>query len=139
VLASSLPSLRRRRVRAMSLIEVMVSGALLAIGASAMLSSWSTVMTVLVHQRRLSEATNVCRSHLEELLGRASGDPDLNPGTTAVGSVNVFGAPDPAGYRVTYIVLGDTPGPGFVSVTVRAEWTENAGTRSTELLTFRER
>lgn len=123
----------------MSLIEVMVSGALLAIGASAMLSCWSTVMTVLVHQRRLSEATNVCRSHLEELLGRAPGDAALAPGTTSAGTLNVFGQPDPRGFRVTYVVRGDTPGPGFVSVTVRAEWTENSGTRSTELLTFRER
>jgi len=125
----------------MSLIEVMVAGALLAVGATAVVSGWSTVNNVLQHQRRSVEATSIMRSQVERLLSLAPGDPRLAPGTADLGTIDVFGQPLPAprGYRVSSIIAGDTPGLGFIAMTVVVRWAERGADRETRLMTFRER
>lgn len=127
------------RQRGMSLIEVMMAGALLAVGAAATFSAWSTVTGIMEHQRRLTDATGVTRSQLEWLLSLPAGDPGLASGTRQLGAVNVFGSPDPNGYRVDHAVVGNKPGPGFIELTVVVRWTEKFGERQTTLTTYRER
>lgn len=123
----------------MSLIEVMVAGMLLAVGAAATLSSWATVSSLLERQRRLTDATGIARSSLERLLAAAPGDPALAPGTRVAGRFDIFGAADPAGYEVRHTVVGNRPGPGFVELTVLVEWKDRFGAKSTRLTTYRER
>jgi Tfp pilus assembly protein PilV len=125
----------------MSLIEVTVAGALLAIGATAVISGWSTVNNVLQHQRRSVEATSIMRSQVERLLSLAPGDPKLAPGTSDLGTFDVFGQPKPPpqGYSVSTVIAGDTPGPGFIAMTVVVHWAERGAERETRLMTFRER
>ena len=127
----------------MSLIEVTIAGSLLAVGAAALLSAWSTIGGILEHQRRLGEATNIVRTQLDAVLGLPAGDAALTAGAHNVGFRDVFGGVGPSAnnvfYAVDYDVAADTPGPGFVSVTVRARWSERGVPRSTSLLSFRER
>jgi type II secretory pathway pseudopilin PulG len=126
----------------MTLIEALIAGGMLAIGAGAVLSGWSTVNGVLEHQRRLTDATNVTRSHLEILLSLPSQSPALAGGTRTIGNLNQFGAPatGQASYRVDYRVTEDRPGPGFIELLVTTSWQESRGVqRSTSLSTYRER
>lgn len=128
-----------KRQRGMSLIEVMMAGALLAVGAAGTFSAWSTVTGIMEHQRRLTDASAVARSQLEWLLSLPSGDQALESGSHPIGAVDVFGASDPNGYRVTHVVVGSKPGPGFIELTVAVGWTEKFGDRQTTITTYRER
>ena len=124
----------------MSLIEVTIAGALLAIGAAGTLSAWGTVTTLLERQRRLTDATYLARSSVERLLALAPGDAALAPGKHAAGRFDVFGTlVADGGYVVRHEIEGDKPGPGFVKLTVVVAWDDVLGSRSTNLATFRER
>jgi type II secretory pathway pseudopilin PulG len=128
-------------MRGMTLIEVTVAGALLAIGAAGILASWGTVTGVIEHQRRFSEATNLTRMQVERLLVLPADSAPLSPGTYNVGNVDAFGTPtgaSPAAYVIQYEVR-TKPAPGFVEITVTTSWTEKNGAKSTSFNVFRER
>lgn len=127
----------------MTLIEVLIAAAMLGIGVTGIVSSWATVTGLLEHQRRLGEANTITRSQLEQILLLPSRHARLSPGTLTLGTFDVFGRPVPTNARNSYAVVseirGNTPGPGFIEVTVRTAWTE--GTRTPEpatLTTYRE-
>ena len=123
----------------MSLIEVMVAAALLGLGAAGIISSWANVTALLTHQRRLAEASAVTRSQLEGLLALPSGSSRLAPGALALGTVDLFGTPATVGYEVVANIAANTPGPGFLQITVVTTWNESGRSRQTSLITYRER
>lgn len=123
----------------MSLIEVLVAAAMLGVGAAGIISSWSNVTALLTHQRRLAEASAVTRSQLEGLLALPSGSARLGAGVRALGTVDLFGQPATVGYAVVSDIAANTPGPGFLQITVITNWSESGRARQTRLTTYRER
>jgi prepilin-type N-terminal cleavage/methylation domain-containing protein len=130
----------RVRRRGLSLIEVMVAGALLGVGAAGTLSAWGTVTTLLERQRRVTDATSLARSSIERLLALAPGDPALDPGDRIDGHFDVFGAPlKDGGYIVRHKIAANQPAAGFIKLTVDVQWSDLLGSRSVTISTFRER
>ncbi len=129
----------------MTLIEVMAAGAMLAVGAAGILSGWGSLNNVLIHQRRVVDATSICRSSMESMLILKSDDTRLNGAIVNKGRYDVHmnklaaGSPEyDAGYDVRHIIKSSTPSLGFVSITVLVTWDENGTSRRIELETFRE-
>lgn len=63
-----------RRFKGFSLIEVMVSSALLVIAITGTLSAFSSATRVYEHQRKTTYAITIAESTLEDLLMRFQGD-----------------------------------------------------------------
>jgi Tfp pilus assembly protein PilV len=125
----------------MTLIEVTVAGALLAVGAAGIIASWGSVMGVLEHERRFSEATNLTRMQVERLLVLPADSAPLSPGSYTAGNFDTFGQPTAAGpsaYLIKYDVR-TKPAPGFVEIVVTTSWTEVNGNKQTSFNVFRER
>jgi type II secretory pathway pseudopilin PulG len=123
------------------LIEVTVAAALLGVGVAGIISGWSTTTGVIEHQRRFTDATNLTRTALEQLLLLPPDTDDLAPGPHTLPTWDAFGRPasGPSSYTTTYVVDDDTPPRGFIQITVTTTWTERFGERSTSFNTYRER
>jgi type II secretory pathway pseudopilin PulG len=124
------------------LIEVTIAAALLGVGVAGIISGWSTTTGIIEHQRRFTDATNLTRTALEQLLLLPPNSVELAPpGPYTLPTWDAFGRPaaGSSSYTTSYVVAGDTPAPGFIEVTVTTTWTERFGARSTSFNTYRER
>ena len=131
-----------RMPRAFSLIEVMVAGAILAVGSTAVLSAFRTTEGMIEHQRRLSAAVNVSQSKLETLLAAdAATSTIIGAGSHGPDVVDVFGrltAPGPESYSVDWTVSSGVPSSGYMLIVVQTTWMESRGLRFTKFAAFRE-
>lgn len=126
--------------RAFSLIEVMVSAALLIVGLTAAFSSFATMTRELNHASRRSTAGALAEATLEELVLRSAADPALALGAHS-DNVNF----DVGGHRVEgdgfFAVGWDVVPYARVAtvreVRVRVTWTDTGGPRRLELKTWR--
>lgn len=111
----------------------MIAGALLIGGTAAALSSWSTYMAVLEHNRRLQEGLNVAHTVVEHLLATPSGHPSLRGFTD---DRDAFSQPG-TDYHVVVSARAGRPANGFVELEVDVGWTEASGVKHAGLVIFR--
>jgi type II secretory pathway pseudopilin PulG len=69
-----------RSRRAFSLIEVLVAGAMFAVGTAGILSAWLTLQGLIDTQRRSADAVVVAEDVLDALRLQPRGGPLLQPG-----------------------------------------------------------
>ena len=127
--------------RAFTLIEVMIAGAILAVGATAVLAAYSTTLGLIEHQRRLVSAVDVTQSKLEELLACQTTSPELAAGSHAPETVDQLGraaAAGPEAYTVEYDITMGNPSAGYMLIVVQTSWHETKGARFTKFAAFRE-
>ena len=134
--------MNRRRQRGLSLIEVLVSGALLLIGLSAVFASYSSATRLIAHNAAVTNALQLGEATLEELIARQRGDEQLSLGThgprTYTASGALVEARDPSGrFTLTWTVQGYAAMAGMREVTVTTAWNEGATKVSTSLTTWR--
>ena len=98
--------------RGMSLIEVMVAGALLGVGVTAILSSFDTYTRLIAHQRQLLDAAFVAQSSLQRLQTLPPIHADMSPGIHPNLTVDATNALSATGrFKVRWIVTPAKPTP----------------------------
>jgi prepilin-type N-terminal cleavage/methylation domain-containing protein len=130
-----------RGARGFSLIEVMMAGAIFAIGLTAIYSAFRTAANQFEHQRHTTYAVHITEAVMEELLVRTSSDTDLTAGS-AHGPRHYdrkgFVSATASTYKTTWEVKTNTPIPNVRQLTVTTSWTEKAaGQRSITFSTNR--
>ena len=127
-----------------SLIEVMIAAAILAVGATAILSSYATIMALVEHQRRVADAINVTQAKMEELLAVEGSSDLLFEGRVHADWTNAFLRPldpyvaDAQRYDRHWEIDRIGVPPGIVQVVVSTTWNEHyLGTRSLTLRAYR--
>jgi type II secretory pathway pseudopilin PulG len=103
--------------RAFTLIEVLIAGTILVIGAAGLLSAWSTTSGLMETNRRVVEATSLARSKADELL-RVPFPSLLSSSETRVDGFGVVGA---GPYTRKWTVVQSTA-IGGKKVTVDVQW-----------------
>lgn len=109
---------KRKREKGSSLIEVVVSMLILAIGMVAGLGMAQTGQGGLEAGRRISYAAGLAQAKMEETVSMTY--PDLLSG-------NLEGQDDWGGFVRTWTVLPDTPQPRRSTIRVTVEWKDKAG------------
>jgi type II secretory pathway pseudopilin PulG len=106
--------------RAFTLIEVLIAGAILMIGAVALLSAWATVQATTEFQKKSVEATSLTRRFADRVLLVSPEDLPRDPIT----NVNVFGETGSGPFTVGYAVTDTTMGS---VIRVTTSWRGNDG------------
>ncbi len=129
---------RRRGPRGFSLLEAMISGALLTISVSGTLSAYSNVAAQYQNQRHTTQAMNIAEGTLEDLLLRFNGDTEIAPGSH--GPLNFDRDGEIQGgagtYQATWTVLPH-PIDGIRTIVVTVAWDSMLGPRTLVLTTDR--
>lgn len=129
---------RARPRRGMTLIEVMIAGAVFAIGASGILSAVGSYMQVVEHERRLGDAWRILQAEVGHL--RTLPDAALLWTSPSVEHVDAFGLPTTlplAKFTVTRTPAADTPHAGARQLQVSLTWQERTLSRSTSVVIHR--
>jgi prepilin-type N-terminal cleavage/methylation domain-containing protein len=124
------------RPRAFSLIEVMVSASLLAVGMVGFLSLFSNIAATYEHHRHLTEALLVGEAAMERGLVLYADDAELAFGNHPLGTFNGVGTPAVGPYTVAWDVSAG-PLTGTRALVVTVSWTERGTPRSIALRTVR--
>lgn len=123
----------------MTLIEVMVAGAIFAVGASAVLGAVASYMQVVAHQRRLGEAWRVLQADVTHLRAL----PDTHALWTASSTANVDALGLPAVtasdvvFRIERTPRADAPIVGAREVQIVLRWQERTQPRDVTLVVHR--
>ena len=129
-------SRHRQRLTAMSLIEVMIAGAVFAAGAAAILTATASYMNVVEHERKLSAAWRVLQA--EGSLVRTLADDQAEWTAPSTLGVDELGLPSATPtFTVTRTPVADVPHKGARQITLVAAWTERAGPRKATLVIHR--
>ena len=145
---SQSPSTPRRRrvgaktkkaVKGFSLIESMVSAALLTISVMGTFQAYSQATDYRENVRNLTQATNVAEGVLEDLILRFNGDSDLDIGPHGPMYFDRDGEFQSAvsEYTATWTVVPNTAVDGIRTIEVDVQWTSKLGTRNLKLATER--
>jgi prepilin-type N-terminal cleavage/methylation domain-containing protein len=127
------PGIRSRR--GYSLIEVMVAAGLFATGFAAVLSSVSTYMGVVEHNRRLGDVWRLLQAEATTLRALPDTAPQWNGNGVIV--VDRFGTAGAGDFTISRTVEPDQPIPGARRITITASWPERTGTRTATLTIHR--
>lgn len=120
----------------MTLIEVMVAGALFGVGVAATATSVNVYMSVLEHERKLAAAWRILQGDAAHVRALPLTSSTWTSPTSA--KVNAFGIDDPAGgFLLQRTPQADTPFAGARQITLDVSWSEAAGTRSANLVVRR--
>jgi len=129
------------RARAFSLIEVMVSGALLIVGLAASFSAYASITSQLAHARFRSTAGTLAEQGLEELILRFPADPalTLGPHTTDPRFYDAQGRRSAAAstYQLTWKIVPYPKVSTIREVSVLVEWQERNTPQKLEVTTWR--
>lgn len=131
------PSPTRSRLRGLSLIETLVSSAILSLGLSAVLLLFGSLNDGHTHQRLLVQALHVGESTMEGLLVRYADDTALGPGHHAGPSFGVDGQVGGAFFTTEWDVTEGVPIAGSRDLVVTVRWTERGVAKSFALRTVR--
>lgn len=123
--------------RGFSLIEVMASAAILALGMAAVIALFSHLSASYSHQRLQVQALHVAEATLEDLLLRYSDDDDLTPGTHTGPGFAIDGSPGGTFFSTSWEVTMDVPFTGAREVVVTVTWAEQGHTKTFLLKTVR--
>jgi prepilin-type N-terminal cleavage/methylation domain-containing protein len=117
-----------------TLIEVLISMAILSFGMLAVASMQTVAIRVNSFSNRLTEGTTLVQDKIEELMGLTFSDPNLSD-TTPVGTCQAYtDAPSTKGYTVGWCVDLNAAGTSK-TVNVTASWS-NMGKAKTLTLSF---
>jgi prepilin-type N-terminal cleavage/methylation domain-containing protein len=103
--------------RGFTLIEVLIAGAILIVGAAGLLSAWSTTTALMETNRRVVEASALARSKAEELLRV----PFLSLVSSQDHQVDGFGNVGAGPYEVQWLVVSSAA-LGGKKVNVDVTW-----------------
>ncbi|MBI1948241.1 MAG: type II secretion system protein [Deltaproteobacteria bacterium] len=129
---------RARRAGGFSMLEVLISMSLLAVGMAAISTTYSMLSDAAVHERRVTHALHVAELTVEDLLLRYAGDPELAQGGHA-GAVAYTqdGAPGGSYFTTAWEVATGTPIASARQIRVTVTWTERTGVKTLSLVTVR--
>jgi prepilin-type N-terminal cleavage/methylation domain-containing protein len=144
---TSRPRRASKSVQGFSLLEVMISSALLLLAISGTLSGMGTAFKVYEHQRKTSNAIVIAESTIEDFLLRFRGDPQTRVGgeygphcynLDGLFLKDASSSSCPAGtyYRATWRV-DPTSLDGINKTTVFVRWFESTGEETITLFTVR--
>lgn len=120
---------RLRKQDGSSLIEVIMSMLILAVGMTAALGMARTGHAGLETGRRISYLTGLAQAKIEEELSL--------PYAALLGG-DLEGEDEADGFRRTWTILPDTPGAGCLTIRVGMEWSDKTGgTHRMEFITLR--
>jgi hypothetical protein len=120
----------------MTLIEVMVAGALFGVGVAATATSVNVYMAVLEHERKLASAWRILQGEAAHVRALPLTSPTWTSSTSA--KVNAFGMLDANGpFVVKRTPAANTPFQGATQLTLDVSWSEPAGVRSATLVVRR--
>jgi len=122
----------------MTLIEVMIAGAIFAAGASAIISATASYMNVIEHERKLADAWRILQADAGHL--RTLSDSNALWTATSTATVDELGlpaAPASAKFTIARTPQADQPHVGARQVTIAVRWVERAGQRSATLVIHR--
>lgn len=130
---------RKGTVKGFSLIESMISGALLTISVLGTFNAYAQTTDYRENVRHLTQATNVAEGVLEELLLRFNGDDDLNVGAHGPLYFDKDGEfmMTASTYTATWTVSAHPTVDGIRRVLVDVSWESKLGTRTLTLQTER--
>lgn len=122
-------------VKGFSLIESMISGALLTISVLGTFNAYAQTTDFRENVRHLTQATNVAEGVLEELLLRFNGDDDLNVGAHGPLYFDKDGEFVTAAstYTATWTVSAHPTVDGIRRVQVDVSWNSKLGNRTLSL------
>jgi Tfp pilus assembly protein PilV len=126
--------------RGFGLLEVMISGVLLASGMAATLSTLSALSALYEHERLLGNALHVAESTMEGLLLRYANDADLaaTGGTPRTGaSYTKDGMPGGTFFSTGWLVRPGVPIGGAREIEVIVSWAERGIPKTLTLKTVR--
>lgn len=127
----------RARLGAFSLIEVMASSVILAVGMASVLSLFSNLTQGYSHQRLQVQALHIAEATMENLLLRYSDDTDLGVGTHFGPGYAMDGNPGGTFFASQWRVSMGVPIVGAREVLVTVTWTEQGVAKSFTLRTVR--
>lgn len=130
----------RRIERGTSLVEAMIAAAVMTFGVLGLLPMFYKSTAGISVASRLTQATALAESKLDELMRLPYAAPALNAGTTNDGATNIlptgllasseFAAPDGNFYRAWTVTMKDYnatfPGDDFKIITVTVTWYDAA-------------
>jgi prepilin-type N-terminal cleavage/methylation domain-containing protein len=127
---------RRRQPRhAFTLLEVMIAGSILLVGAAALLSAWFATARIVSHQRHVVESLAVTRKYAERLLLLS----DSHLMDTPSRQVDGYGVASAGGlYTVTWTCDENKPFLGATTCEVKTSWDEAGQTKSTNITVARD-
>lgn len=120
----------------MSLIEVMIAGAVFAAGAAAIISATASYMNVVEHERKLSAAWRVLQAEGGLMHTLDDSKPEWNAASSF--GVDELGLPSATPtFNVTRTPATGVPHANARQMTLVAAWTERAGPRTATLIIHR--
>jgi Tfp pilus assembly protein PilV len=138
--ASASQSVRKPKARGFSLIESVVSGSILLIGVTGIVSGLGTTMRLKEHNYKMTAAIHAGEATMEELLLRPTGDPQMVVGGPYAGpKYNQHMQRDTNGHFQTQWTVAQGPVAGTRTVTVQVVWTEAGATPKSIQLTSHRR
>lgn len=132
------PNARRGAALGFSLIEVLISMSLLAVGMTAIATTYGMLADSAEHERRVTHALHVGEATIEELLVRYAADNDLTQGTHSGGpSYTAEGVPGGSFFTTSWEVSTGVPIANARQIRVTVTWHERTGTKTLSLVTVR--
>ena len=120
----------------MSLIEVIIAGAVFAAGAAAIISATASYMNVVEHERKLSAAWRVLQAEGGLMRTLADGEAEWIGASTF--GVDELGRPSVTPtFTVTRTPVTGVPHANARQMTLVVAWNERAGPRRATLVIYR--
>jgi Tfp pilus assembly protein PilV len=110
-----------------SILENVISVAIFTVGVLSISMLFTQTMTFTHFSEKMSVATNLARSELEELRNT----PYVN-----IGSDSVSSTIDDVEYSISWVVTSDDPIDGVKKVVMRVEWEDLRGEQELEIETL---
>jgi type II secretory pathway component PulJ len=132
---------RRRAAAGFSLLEVLIAGALLAIGVAATLAAFDGVRGVVVRNRHMTQALHAAESVAESMLALDASHEALSAGAhsgtprrfDAVGQEVAASDTTRGIYAVDWNVQPNVPVDGIRRITLTVRWNALVGDGDTQL------
>jgi Tfp pilus assembly protein PilV len=123
--------------RGFGILEVLISGSLLAVGLAGIVSFAGQANAIVGHQRHVTIASHVAEVQLEKLLTLYADDTRLSDGAHAGSSFKVDGSPGSGPYTTSWVVVTGSPIAGARRVMVTVTWQEAGVAKTLSLQTIR--
>ena len=121
-----------------TLVEVMVSGAILTIGISGIITGLLATNTTSIHQRKMTQAIHIAEATMETLLIKSKTSADLTTGNHSGPSYNELALQQSGGtFSTEWDIIQDAPISNMMQMEVTVTWPERLGPKSISFTTIR--